>query len=153
LNRCRNPGLFARVSLGASTLQIDSEGEQPASPPPRHGSDDFAGVAVGIPFAGIRVSPACRSFRILIVKYALHHACIEQQAFDFLALKSAGFGKLAFSLTRSVPDRTEHLAVPVYFEDLAILTGGHPELVMRVHIEGANEISHLNCLMNLPFAS
>ena len=77
------------VTQGCS--QIDGEGKQAASPPLRHGCDEFACVAVSIPFVGIRVGPACRGRWVLIVKNALHHTRVEQQAFDFLALKFTSF--------------------------------------------------------------
>src|SRR5947208_2597096 len=40
----------------------------------------------------------------------------------------AGFDELTAPYTHSVADRTEHLAVPVQLQELAVLTGRHPRL-------------------------
>src|SRR5439155_23077418 len=43
-----------------------------------------------------------------------------------------------------VTDRTEHPAIPIQLQELAILTARHPWLAVRVEIEGAHEVSHLH---------
>src|SRR5690606_12226183 len=91
-----HPGLFLRVSLRTAALQIDGKGQQAMHPPFRHGCDKLAGVAFGIPYVGIGVSPQVTGCRVQVVEDALHHAAVEQQALDALAPPcSPGVSRLA----------------------------------------------------------
>ena len=65
----------------------------------------------------------------------------------------AGFDELAGSDPHSVTDRTEHLAIPVQLQELAILSARHPRVAVRVKMEGANEVSHLHRLEEFAVAA
>src|SRR5207247_7362282 len=54
--------------------------------------------------------------------------------------------ELAGPHTHAVPDRADDLAVPIQLQELAILAARHPRLAVRIEIEGAHEVSHLQCL-------
>src|SRR6266508_5538079 len=58
----------------------------------------------------------------------------------------AGFDELPGPDTHAVADRPENLAIPVQLQELAILSGRHPGLAVRVEIQRAHEVSHLHRL-------
>src|SRR5262245_45065766 len=61
-----------------------------------HGRDELARIALRVPLARVRVSPARARLGIQVVEDRLHHSRVEQQPFDFLAVEAASFvGELA----------------------------------------------------------
>src|SRR5205823_12285680 len=83
------PGLRSRVSLRTAALEIECETEKTASPPVRHGRDEFVGIALGIPLVSVGIGPARASRRIRIAEDALDGAHVHQQAFDTQAAPRA----------------------------------------------------------------
>lgn len=57
--------------------------------PFRHGGGEFEGVSLGVPFAGVGISPPRHGARIEIIVDSLYHSCIEQQAFDPVTVPEA----------------------------------------------------------------
>jgi hypothetical protein len=80
------PGLILRIALRTSALQVDGHPKQSVSSPLRHGGDEFAGVAIGVPRFGIRVDPAAAGLGVQVVERCLDHAAVEQQPLDHVAL-------------------------------------------------------------------
>src|SRR5262245_53802099 len=59
--------------------------------PFQHGSNEFSGVPIWVPLAGVRVFPTIPSLGIEVVKDALCHSCVHQQTFDLHAAITAPF--------------------------------------------------------------
>ena len=55
-----------------------------------------------------------------------------------------GFDELALAGARSVAHGSEDVAILINLQELAILTARHPEIALRVEIDGARQVSHLN---------
>jgi hypothetical protein len=66
------PGLGPGVALGAPPLQAHREPEQPVGTPLGHGGDEFLGIALRIPAAGVGVCSSRSRPRIGVVEDALH---------------------------------------------------------------------------------
>src|SRR5689334_22651345 len=56
----------------------------------------------------------------------------------------ARFDKLSQANAHAIADGTDNPAVPVQFQELAVLTAGHPGVATRVELKCANKISHLH---------
>ncbi len=80
------PRLTPGIPLWTAALEIDRKGEDTMAPPFSQGCDQFTGVAVRVPFAGVGIGPPPASFRVEIVEDALHCANVHEQAFDLHAL-------------------------------------------------------------------
>ena len=83
------PRLLGGVALGGAALEIDGEGEEAVRAPDGHGGEEFAGVALGVPFAGIRIGPTADRRGVRVVEHALHQAGVHEQALDFFILPGA----------------------------------------------------------------
>src|SRR5262249_13807006 len=82
-------GLVLAVALWVAPLQVQREGEQAVLAPAGHGRQEFARVALGVPFFGVRVGPQAPRFRVEVVEDALHQPGVEEQALDPLAVPIA----------------------------------------------------------------
>ena len=60
-------------------------------PPLRHGGKELASVSLRVPLAGVFIGPAFHRFRIRVIEDALHHARVQQQAFDLVTVPDAAF--------------------------------------------------------------
>jgi hypothetical protein len=81
-----NPGPEPKMRLSTRFFMLS---QQPVATPFRHGGGEFEGVSLGVPFAGVGISPSRHGARIEIIVDSLHHSCIEQQAFDPVTLPEA----------------------------------------------------------------
>ena len=78
-------GWALRIALRAAALEVDREGQQAVPAPLRHGRHELARVAVRVPGARVRVGPPATRLGVQVVEDALHHARVQQQAFQRVA--------------------------------------------------------------------
>src|SRR6266545_2377708 len=79
------PGLLGGVALRTAALEVQGHAQQPVLPPGRHGRDELAGVALGVPLLRVGVRPQLHRLRIEVVENRLHHAAVEEQPLNVLA--------------------------------------------------------------------
>jgi hypothetical protein len=71
----------------------------------------LARVPLRVPLAGVRICPLADRLGIEVVEDPLHHAAVEEQAFDLVALpRAAGVSRLAVDVERLADDA--HLRLP-----------------------------------------
>jgi hypothetical protein len=93
------PGLGIRAAHRHPALEIDRERQQTVPPPFRHRSNELAGVAFRVPFAGIGISPVCNRVRVTVIKYALDHTGVQEQSLDFMPVPFApGISRFAVDI-------------------------------------------------------
>ncbi len=108
------PGLAFGVALGTAPLQVERDGEQAVPAPRGHDRDQLAGVALGVPLLRIRVRPAADRHRVAVVENGLHHARVEEQPFDLVAVPDAArVGRCAVDEELFSPDGDCGLARPL----------------------------------------
>src|SRR3954471_24830032 len=99
-----------------------------------------------------RTPPACWSSAQLSVRGRYHLrdsgnagvAAVEVAA--RIHRHVVGLDELALASARSGADGAEHATVPVDLENLTVLTGRQPQLLVRIDVQRAREIPHLDRL-------
>src|SRR5262245_24535695 len=83
------PWLPLGIAFGRTALEIYGKGEQAVLAPFRHRGEKLTCVALGVPLAGVRISPALNRTGVAVVKDPLDHPRVHQQALDFLSVPGA----------------------------------------------------------------
>ena len=81
-----DPGLQPAVALRRPALQVQRQRQQPVPPVLGQHLDELARVALRLPGAGVRVSPAIARVRVEVIERRLDHARVEQQPLDPVAV-------------------------------------------------------------------
>src|SRR5262245_52914094 len=94
-------------------------------------------------------TPIPLSLRSRHLRDAAHAGVAGIQVVLLVHRPVAGLDELPVADAHAVSDGAEHVAVPIQFQKLAVLTAGHPWLSVRIEIQRAHEIPHLHRLEKL----